>query len=283
MAAAFWQQAAARYPNVRMLPVGNARPQWKVVAAYAVTHGNATDSVYLARMSAGALERAQRVATEALETGRYAGDSLYFLSEVAARTAILTADRRDDLLAYVDGFFVLAPGWNRCTDCTATPPEVEFRRLFATSVFPAMHAYSASGTGIATLGRGWSQPESGFTWTDGDAAEIAMLLPAKLPARFDLVIHATALVEARHPRQRVQVRVNGHPAAWLSFDTTSREGWHRIPVERRWLREADGRPLLHLRFELAEAAQAAAFGRGHGPRRLGIAHIELRESPEPFP
>jgi hypothetical protein len=282
MAAEFWQQAAARYPNVRMLPVGNARPQWKVVAAYAVTHGNATDSVYLARMSAGALERAQRAATEALETGRYAVDSLYLLSEVAARTAILTTDRSNDLLAYVDGFFVLAPGWNRCTDCTATAPEAEFRRLFAASAFPAVHAFSAGGTGGATLGRGWSQPEPDFTWTDGDAAEIAMLLPAKLPQRFDLVIHATAFVDADHPMQRVQVRINGHPAAWLSFDTTSREGWHRIPVERRWLRETDGRPLLHLRFELAEAAQAAAVARGHDPRRLGIAHIELREAPQPL-
>ena len=283
MAAEFWQQAAARYPKVRMLPVGNARPQWKDVAAYAVTHGNATDSVYLARMSAGALERAQGAATEALETGRYAGDSLYVLSEVAARTAILTTDRRNDLLAYVDGFFVLAPGWNRCTDCTATAPEVEFRRVFATSAFPAMHAFSAGGTGSAYLGRGWSQPEAGFTWSDGDAAEIAMLLPAKLPERVDLVIHATAPVEAGHSRQRVQVRVNGHPAAWLSFDMASREDWHRIPVERRWLREVDGGPLLHLRFELAEAVQAAAVGRGNDPRRLGIAHIELRETPELFP
>jgi hypothetical protein len=146
-----------------------------------------------------------------------------------------------------------------------------------------MHAFSAGGTGSAYLGRGWSQPEPGFTWSNGDAAEIAMLLPAKLPERFDLVIHATALVEAGHSRQRVQVHVNGHPAAWLSFDMASREGWHRIPVERRWLREADGGPLLHLRFELAEAAQAAAVGRGHDPRRLGIAHIELRENLELFP
>ena len=113
----FWAQAATRYKRVRWIPPGGVGQRWEVLATYAGTHGLSTDAVYLARTGWAEMEQAQRKASEALRAGKYEGDSLYVLSDRALQQAVGSADAEADLLAKIDGFNVLAPGWKRCTDC----------------------------------------------------------------------------------------------------------------------------------------------------------------------
>ena len=125
----FWEKAGAKYKKVRWIPPGNQSPQWLPLAAYAGTHGLATDAVYLARVGTLALEQARRMASYALESGRYEADSLYILDESVFRQAAFSIDSTTDVLARVDGFNVLAPGWRKCADCPRLADEVKLTDL----------------------------------------------------------------------------------------------------------------------------------------------------------
>ena len=114
----FWEQAGAKYKKVRWIPpMKPSRHKWLPIASYAGTYGLATDAVYLARVGTVALKQAQRMASDSLKSGRYEADSLYILDESAFRQAAVSVDSTTDVLARVDGFNVLAPGWKKCADC----------------------------------------------------------------------------------------------------------------------------------------------------------------------
>lgn len=125
----FWEKAGAQYKKVRWIPPGNKLPKWLPIAAYAGTHGLATDAVYLARVGTLALEQARRMASESLKSGRYEADSLYILDESVFRQAAFSIDSTTDVLARVDGFNVLAPGWRKCADCPRLADEVKLTDL----------------------------------------------------------------------------------------------------------------------------------------------------------
>ncbi len=121
----FWEKAGAKYKKVRWIPPRNYSPKWLPIAAYAGAHGLATDAVYLTRVGTLALEQAQRMASDALKSGRYEADSLYVLDESVFREAASSIDPTTDVLARVDGFNVLAPGWKKCVDCPSLVDEVK--------------------------------------------------------------------------------------------------------------------------------------------------------------
>ena len=121
----FWDEAATRYARVRWIEPANHSPHWLTLAAYAGAHGLATDAVYLARVGASALEKAQSKAAEALRSGHYEADALYFLDPGVARQAASTLDPDSDVLARIDGFIVLAPGWTKCAGCRRLDHDVK--------------------------------------------------------------------------------------------------------------------------------------------------------------
>ena len=121
----FWKRLRTKYKKVRKIKPENHPPQWLPITAYAGTHGLATDAVYLGRIGTLALEGAQRMASDALKSGRYEADSLYVLDESEFRQAALSVDPTTDVLARVDGFNILAPGWKKCTDCSPLADEVK--------------------------------------------------------------------------------------------------------------------------------------------------------------
>lgn len=125
----FWEKAGAQYKKVRWIPPGNKLPKWLPIAAYAGTHGLATDAVYLARVGTLALEQARRMASDALKFGRYEADSLYIFDESSFRQAAVSVDSTTDVLARVDGFNILAPGWKKCTDCPHLAGEAKLTDL----------------------------------------------------------------------------------------------------------------------------------------------------------
>lgn len=121
----FWEKAGAKYKKVHWIPPRDSSPQWLPIAAYAGTHGLATDAVYLARVGTLALKQARRMASDALKSGRYEADSLYILDESVFREAAFSLDHTTDVLARVDGFNILAPGWKKCADCSHLADEVK--------------------------------------------------------------------------------------------------------------------------------------------------------------
>ena len=126
----FWGKAAEKYKKVRRIQPSNNAPQWKTIAAYAAQNGLATDSVYLARVGKSALALSQSKASTALRTGRYEPDALYIIDESALAQALLSLKASSDLLARIDGFNVLAPGWKKCSDCGRIGSELKAVDIF---------------------------------------------------------------------------------------------------------------------------------------------------------
>jgi hypothetical protein len=113
----FWECAASRYRKVRwILPAHRLPPEWQAVASYAGNHGLATDAALLARVGTSALEQANRQAVDALRTGKYEADSLYFLDDNSFREAVRKVDHSSNLVSRIDAFNIIAPGQINCLD-----------------------------------------------------------------------------------------------------------------------------------------------------------------------
>jgi hypothetical protein len=131
----FWERAAARYQKVRwVMPQLEKAPDWPTFASYAATHGLATDAVYIARLGLKQWDSAKSKARMALETGSFDQDSLYIMDESSFAEA--ARHKQDtDLLARIDGFNVLAPGWKTREEHSRSGPDME-----------SSHAFGANGS-----------------------------------------------------------------------------------------------------------------------------------------
>lgn len=113
----FWDHAALKYAKIRWIQTANHSQHWRTIAYYAGTHGLSTDAVYLARVDIEALIKTVNKENEKIKTGRYENDTLYFLEDPALQKAKTSLNPDCDLLAQIDGFNILAPGWYKCIDC----------------------------------------------------------------------------------------------------------------------------------------------------------------------
>jgi hypothetical protein len=124
----FWSVAARHYRRVRLVPATNGGDiRWSAVALYAAANGLATDALYLARVDPGRLAALNVGVRVQLESGAFEPATLYLLSDESTRWAGRSLDPAVDLLGRVDGFVVLAPGWQRCAECRATAGVAEVR------------------------------------------------------------------------------------------------------------------------------------------------------------
>lgn len=120
----FWKAAAEKYQKVRWIMPENNFPGWSELAYFAGRNGMGTDAVYLARLDREALRQRKSTANLALKSGQYDADTLYVLDEQYLREASENLNQEKDLLARIDGFVVLAPGWNTCAECLPRPDNV---------------------------------------------------------------------------------------------------------------------------------------------------------------
>jgi hypothetical protein len=106
----FWDEAAAEYNAVRIIPPQNGHPDWKTFSDYAARHGLATDGAYLVRASRTDEVRAQERANEVVRNGTFEQDSLYIIDASVLDEVLASIDESRDLLIRVDGFDLVAPG-----------------------------------------------------------------------------------------------------------------------------------------------------------------------------
>lgn len=205
----FWEQAGAHYKKVRWVQPQNTPPAWSVLASYAAAHRMGTDAVYLGRMSKTALKQMKQKTATAIASGQYEADSLYVLDEPSVRQVASSLNRSTDLLARIDGYTVLAPGWKHCATCLAVPAELDPHALMPTQEAASdILGFAQGNPGTAYLLSGWSGPEAWGTWSDGDSAQL-LFKPAG-PVRA-LRLETRALVIPSHPHQDVQFSVNDVP------------------------------------------------------------------------
>jgi hypothetical protein len=264
---AFWTQAASKYQNVRWIVPAKASPHWKELATYAARHRLGTDAVHQARVDTRKLKTAQQKAWAILGSGQYEPNALYVLDAAALKRAALNYDPEADLLARVDGFNVLAPGWKKCAVCRCVDSELRLTDIFPPITTGERIRFSQAAGNTAYLTRGWSGPETWGTWSDGPSAEIVLPLSTARPRGF--VIEANALVSPSHPKQDVEIRVNGALAATVSL-TMNSGNQIEVPIPAPTQEGLAARGTLHVELRFPDAVRPKDIGLNDDPRNLAL-------------
>lgn len=269
----FWDQAADRYRKVRSLSPMNQHDSWSVFAEYAIRHKLATDIVYLARMDQNALARAKVQAADSLATGNYSSDTLYVLDD----SQVYFAKRNlhsDDLLARVNDFYVVAPGWKSCKTCTLEDPQVV--EVSAENFGLKLGQTISFVKGIplpAYLAKGWSELESWGVWSNGPKSEIEVATATR-PSR--LVLKVDAFISSVTPVQRFGVEINGHPAG--DFEVKSRSENTvivSIPVQARDAIAEANLMKLTVKYETAIVPKAVGISGEDRMLAVGLRSLTL--------
>jgi hypothetical protein len=121
LTSSFWGEAARHYKAMRLAPHTNNHASYLDVATLARARGMMTDAAYLSRTSTAGAEASRARIEHGITTGIWPADTLFVADEEVARRASATLDSSRNFLARVDGFIVIAPAWQGCSDCGAVP------------------------------------------------------------------------------------------------------------------------------------------------------------------
>lgn len=266
----FWHSAAGHYHKVRYVIPQNLTSHWMILSDYAGRNHLDTDAVYLGRVSAVAQENLQRAAARAIDSGKYARDTLYVLEQRSALQAALNVDRDSDVLTRIDGFYVLAPGWKQCSDCP--PLMAGTPRELIPSVGAGEKLQFAQGNrGVDALANGWWFAEAWGTGSVGSDAEIFLRPQAGVSS---LTLETNAFLAEKHPRQAVEIRINNVEV--LSTSLTNATGNTidiNLPAEVQALVAQQGVLRIQLHFPLAISPHD--LGWGEDTRKLAIGLLAL--------
>lgn len=143
-------------------------------------------------------------------------------------------------------------------------------------------AFKAGSIWLEMLDRGWSYPENWGIWSSGQDASLT-IDPRQLPKSDDgliLALDAHVFVKPSHPRQRVEVRVDGSPIAQYSVTYPTASLAMQIPIRGELL---DSMKPIVIDFALPDAISPKALGMGGDTRELAIGLTSARFSPSALP
>ena len=127
----FWTQVPDVYQALRTVPVRSMGPHWDDLAYFAGMHDMSTNAIYLARIDITKRNAASSRAIHDVRSGTYEPGALYVVDRGYEKAARHGARPERDLVAWIDGFLIVAPDWKcrpRCLaeggnaepDCSAT-------------------------------------------------------------------------------------------------------------------------------------------------------------------
>lgn len=185
----FWDSAAKHYKFIRIEPLvnGQFQPRWEHLAPFAAKNHLGTNAVYLARIDQIKLNNANGAFDTHLSTGELNQQSLYFLDDSKVLPALLNLDRQNDLLAKIDNFVVLAPGWKACGSCLQVPGEFEIKNKILRPKIGKMIEFNDTNPNLKLMlagGHGWQNSSHGGVSINDIAAKIVLPLPDRVNANY---------------------------------------------------------------------------------------------------
>lgn len=123
--------------------------------------------------------------------------------------------------------------------------------------------FGRGGNAIIYQKKGWSYPEEGITWTDGERAELSLCIA---PVKADLIMKATLeplIIPGKSDRQRVNIYVNNKKVGdWV----VESSGEYKIIIPEEYMENPD----INIAFELPDAVSPKSLEAGDDLRVLGL-------------
>ena len=272
----FWDAAAGHYKKIKVLLPRNQVRNWQTIAYYASTHQLPTNAVYLGRVSSLSEINAQSAAAKMLLSGQYEADTLYFIDEttitfdrLSPEQLPIVLNKDTDLLARIDGFAVLAPGWKDCVNCPQVKSEIAARELLPPALDQNKRVlFGHNLLSKRYLGEGWADPDHEGVWSTN--AKANLVFPLSKGNVSKLVFEARPLTSSAHLAQKIQVQVNGIPAMPVTLLSDSGNRFEiDIPkkIQEQLLRQPT---LIKVEFEFPNAARPFDLGINNDLRQLAI-------------
>ena len=106
----FWAEVGP-YQALRGLPAMNIAPHWSDFAKVADENGMQTDFIYTARVDYAKINALNESNLKMVVSGNYKEDVLYIVQPKWGTMVLENVHSELDLVAMVDGYMVVAPGW----------------------------------------------------------------------------------------------------------------------------------------------------------------------------
>ena len=267
----FWDAAAKHYQKVMLKPPLDMPPpewSWSVFSRYAASNRMATNSVFLSRPDMGKIKVSSLDFKKRLTTGDFDADTLYVLQDENA-IALIPHLRSMDLLARIDGFNVLAPGWKICNGCPQLKSNLQLADLIKDISLEDVISFGQKDSGKMLLTSGWFIPEDWGVWAEDEKASLLLPLPAKGVKTVQL--EARAFIAPKHPEQTVAIWANGIFIKKINL-TKGEKNFIDIPIPTKTLIPG----YLSLDFEFLSRARPIDFGYNQDDRYLSMALVAAR-------
>ena len=273
----FWKQVPKTYQRIAVVMPAAYSYDYFPIALFASEHGLSINHGYFARMDVNKLLVLQRQTSEAVFAGNYDPHTLYVffrdpLSIALWEQSKLTAGPTDFVAAF-DQYQVLAPGWKSCGGCQhlnfapaphVPPPEY----ALGTAI-----EFRSGGNAEPYLAGGWSDAEAWGRWSITNQAAVQLTIPAQIAGDLTLEISGHAYVPAQHPRQTVQVSVNGQSVGELRYTESSNQSVQSFKIPAALASKNHGELLVM--FTVAGAASPLQVMESKDMRTLGLGAVSI--------
>lgn len=276
---AFWQQLPKVYRRIAVVMPAAYNFDYFPIALFASERHLSINHGYFARMDVKQLLKLQSETIKTVFAGGYDPQTLYVffgdpLSTALSEQAKISAGP-DDLMAEMDGYRILAPGWKQCAECQHlgfTLPQIA--PAAAPEYVPGTEIRFGSGGNAARyLAGGWSHAEEWGNWTYTNAAALRLAIPGHRAGDLMLDISAHAFVPPSYPRQTVQVSVNGHPVGELHYTARQNQSLQSLRIPAAVVAHNHGELLIV--FSIAELISPIQATASKDIRSLGLGAMSM--------
>ena len=200
----------------------------------------------------------------ALAAGQYLPKNFYILDQTSALVAWRNINSEKDLLAKINGFYVLAPQWKIISKNWIAINHSGMSEFGAFYKLDQKIDFSNNYQNDAPfLFDGWSTPESWGTWSMGSSAMMQLPLPKAAATKLDLKIRAFLGKERAH--QKVDIFINEVLIKKVTFSNDEDQ-----LIELDIPKVTADQNLLTLRFEIEHPVSPYELGISEDRRKLGI-------------
>ena len=267
----FWGVAAKHYQKVVLKPPLDMPPPewiWGHFAQYAAANRMKTNSVFLSRPDMRKIKESSVAYKQSLDRYEFDPKTLYILQDENA-IALLPRLKSEDLIARIDGFNVLAPGWRICKECPQSHAVLQLKDLIKQVETNQNIDFSKNGEGKLLLTSGWFIPEEWGVWAEDEKATLLLPLPAA--GAKSIQLEARAFVVPQHPVQTVSIWANGVFIKKVEL-TKGDQNLIDIPIPAKSLIPG----YVSLEFEFLNRARPRDLGYNQDDRYLSMALVSAR-------